>query len=342
MEKCCIIIQNSNKIEKCIHQAKYGEYCSKHRRHYLIENDMINIHRFTFKIGDYYVKDLAHYYHSRINQTKKKYKKKYYFDEICQVILSLNLYNNSLPKIIKIQSLIRRYLILKQFTKNRKCNNNEDFYSYDSLDKIDSFYFYSYVDSKNFRWGFDIRSLMKLIHLGYPNPYTREMIPENIIQDIKTKIDLLKQDSKYEELEDIIERNRKEAIKQKVVDLFSDIELSGYSCQIQWFFNLRGYKLKELYKQLEDMWNYRCQLSQERKNQICPPDGRIFTIPVVQVLNYNCKEDLQELIVNEVIKFKNATCDSDKKLGYMYFIICLSMVSKDCYESHPWVSFILN
>jgi len=89
------------------------------------------------------------------------------------------------------------------------------------------------------------------------------------------------------------------------------------------------------------MWNYRSQLSQERKNQICPPGGQIFTTSVVEVFSYNCKEDLQELIVNDVTKFKNATSESDKKLGYMYFIICLSMVSRDCYLTHQdWVAFI--
>jgi len=81
----------------------------------------------------------------------------------------LNLYNESLTKIIKIQSLIRRYLV-QQLIQSKKCNNSEDFYSYDPIDQIDPFYFYSYKDSKQFRWGFDIRSLMKLIDLGYPNP----------------------------------------------------------------------------------------------------------------------------------------------------------------------------
>lgn len=340
MNQCCFIIQSSDQLEKCNHKAKYGNFCSKHKRNYLVEHDMINISKFTFKASDYYVKDLAKYYYSRVNHTKQKFNKAYYFNEISQFINSLNLYNDSLCKIIKIQSLIRRFLVQVSIL-GKNCNNSEDFYSYDPIDQIDPFYFYSYKDSKQFRWGFDIRSLMKLIHLSYPNPYTTEPIPEDIIQEVKSKVNLLKQDSKYEELEDIIERNRKEAIKQKVVDLFSDIELCGYSCQIHWFFNLRGKKLKELYKQLEDMWNYRSQLSQERKDQICPPDGRIFTTSVVEVFNYNCKEDLQELIVNDVIRFKNATSESDKKLGYMYFIICLSIVSRDCYLTHQdWVAFI--
>ena len=63
-------------------------------------------------------------------------------------------------------------------------------------------------------------------------------------------------------------RDRKSSIKQNVVDLFSDIELNGYSCQIIWFFDMSGRRLKELYKQLEDLWNYRAQLSIESKKDL--------------------------------------------------------------------------
>lgn len=177
--------------------------------------------------------------------------------------------------------------------------------------------------------------------MNYPNPYTTENFPENILKDVKMKIKTLKNNNLLVDIEEIILRDRKATIKQKIVDLFSDIELNGYSCQINWFFDMSGRRLKELYKQLEDLWNYRAQLSQESKRNICPPDGRIFTTPILEVMNYNCKEDLQELIIHDVSKFKNAVNLSDRKLGYMYFIIGLSMVSPPCFLTHQdWVSFI--
>ena len=58
-------------------------------------------------------------------------------------------------------------------------------------------------------------------------------------------------------------------------------------------------------------------------------------------MNTRNLKDLQELIVNDVTRFKNATNESDKKLGYMYFLIGLGTVSQDCKEAHmEWLLYI--
>ena len=178
--------------------------------------------------------------------------------------------------------------------------------------------------------------------MGYPNPYTTEQIPDNIISDIKGKIKEIKKNSNYENITDIIQRDRKETIKQKIVDLFSFIEQSGYTCHIEWFTSLSIRRLKELYKQLEDIWNYRSQLSEQMKRNICPPNADIFKTPMYEVMNYNVKEDLQELILHEVMKFTNANTDSDRKLGFMYFLIAFGYVSQPCYIAHiDWLGFMM-
>ena len=340
MDHCQFINQSTDELPPCKYKKKYGEFCCKHKRNYLIDgNNIVIKSRFTYNISDYLVKDLTNYYYLRINnsKTKSKYKKKYYFEEVCKFINSLEEYDES--KIIKIQSLIRKKLVINRM--NIKCNNTEDFYTYDPLNEISPKYFFYYKDLNNFIWGFDIRSLIKLISMNYPNPYTTEVIPESVIKEVKNKIKSLKRTSSFEDINEVILRDKKTTIKQKAVDLFSDIELNGYSCEINWFFDLSGRRLKELYKQLEDLWNYRAQLSQEIKRSICPPDGQVFTTPVSEILHYNCKEDLQELILHDVSKFKNAINPSDKKLGYMYFIIGLSMVSPPCYITHrDWIAYI--
>jgi hypothetical protein len=340
MNTCQFINQNTEELNPCKYKKKYGDFCCKHKRHYLVSaNNFIIKNRFTYNISDYLVRDLTNYYYLRINNSgiKGKHKKQYYYDEVCKFINSLEEYDES--KIIEIQALVRKKLVLNRM--NIKCNNTEDFYTYDPINEIDYRYLFCYKDSKGFTWGFDIRSLFKLISMNYPNPYTIEKIPENVIKEVKKKIQSLKEKNSFEDINEIILRDRKATIKQKAVDLFSEIELNGYSCEINWFFDLSGRRLKELYKQLEDLWNYRAQLSQEMKRLICPPDGRVFTTPISEVLHYNCKEDLQELILHDTGKFKNAVNISDKKLGYMYFIIGLSMVSPECYITHQdWVSYI--
>ena len=78
------------------------------------------------------------------------------------------------------------------------------------------------------------------------------------------------------------------------------------------------------------------------KRNICPPNADIFKTPMIEVMNYSCKEDLQELILHEVLKFTQAQTDSDRKLGFMYFLIAFGMVSPQCYHAHiDWLSFMM-
>jgi len=180
-----------------------------------------------------------------------------------------------------------------------------------------------------------------LIDYNKLNPYTTEVIPENVLTRIRSKMNKLSKKSSYQDLESIIIKDRKEKIKRNVVDLFSDIEISGYSCLIDWFLTLSIRRLKELYKQLEDLWNYRLREYVDTKKRLSPPDGQLFTTPIINLSDYQTIQDTQELIMYDILKFKNITDISDRKLGYMYFLICLSYVSPECYTIHgDWISAI--
>tara|TARA_B100000900_G_C20602340_1_gene726213 strand:+ start:10731 stop:11756 length:1026 start_codon:yes stop_codon:yes gene_type:complete len=333
-----------NSDSQCKYKCKFGDFCYKHRNNYLIVNGEISRDRFTGLSKDYLKKDLINYRRNKMRRKSLLSDKNLLFDEVKKHITAINSYHEIIDdnRIILIQSLYRGRISRRNF-KKMKCNNSEDFYTYEELKDIPKKYFYSYIDDKNFRWGFDIRSLHKLLVMNYPNPYTTEPIPENIISEVKQKINILKDESGYEDISKTIVRERKDAIKQKIVDLFSCIEQSGYTCQIDWFTSLSTRRLKELYKQLEDVWNYRSQLSNQMKCNICPPNADIFRTPMIEVMNYSCKEDLQELILHEVMKFTNAQSDSDRKLGFMYFLIAFGMVSQPCYLAHiDWLSFMMN
>ena len=77
------------------------------------------------------------------------------------------------------------------------------------------------------------------------------------------------------------------------------------------------------------------------KREICPPDGRLFITPIIDVMNMDQKEDIQEIILNDINKFNNCQHEGNRKLGYMYFIIGLGNVSSQCYIAHQdWLIFI--
>ena len=161
-----------------------------------------------------------------------------------------------------------------------------------------------------------------------------KLFPKEFLDRVKIQTNSLKQKNIKMNYNSEIIKERKENIKQITVDLFSEIEISGYDCNINWFLNLNLERLKKLYRVLEDIWNYRAQLTDEVKRNIVPPNGRIFTRPVYQVNRLTNKRELQELIINDVSKFKNAVTNGDKTLGFMYFLVGLSHVSVDCWNTY--------
>ena len=330
--------------EQCENGAIYGDYCKRHRSLHLLQDGLIRVDRFSNKESDYYLKDVTKFCIScmgipakQLKGTKKTEK----FKMIQSWILVLQTHMNHISQIIRIQALYRRHKVLSHFNQRKLCNNEEDFYSFDSLTKIHPLYFYSFVDETGFRWGFDIRSLDKLIQDPEPrNPYTRICIQPAEVVKIKQRIQDIKKQAPYEDIIEIIIRDRKASIKQKAVDLFSRIEQSGYTCHIDWFFALSLRRLQLFYKEFEDVWNYQAQLTPEMKCIIAPPQGIVFTTSIGDIWNMREREDVQEKILDALSKFTHAG-DANAGLGYMYFLIAFGRYSQPCYLAHcDWLSAV--
>jgi hypothetical protein len=338
-------------FDGCNSKNKYGEYCYKHRINYLCKDKCIIIENFTNKESDYLKNDIINTILKIDPKTPTitSKSKKDLFKMLSNIVDDFKKYETKdIDIIVKLQKKIKRRIdnkvnILRGpgFKNHKICNNDTDFYSYDSIDDINQKYFYSYKDVSDFVWFFDIRSLNKLIEMKQPNPYTMKDLPSHVLEEVNKLNERLKL-NKSDELIDTknIKKTRKQIIKQKTIDLFADIDGTGYYCQPEWYLNLSRNYLKRLYKNMEDLWNYRLQLTNEIKSEICPPNGLNFTTRVSDVMRYNSKEDLQELILNDIIKFTNATTEENKKLGYMYFIVGLGSVSRDCLETHQWLAYI--
>ena len=257
-------------------------------------------------------------------------------------------FESNINHIIKIQSHIRRRYIQNKMMKgpgyiNKElCKNDEDFYFMTNPLETEDMYFFSYNDNNNNVWFFDIRSLKRLLDQNQNNPYTRDEFPEYVkIKAYNLLSKLMKQNIDIN-IDEFMNVDKTNIIKQKIVNLCSDLSQNGYYCDIEWFLSLSLIKLKNLYKHLEDIWNYRAYLTDEVKSRISPPNGLVFNIPILDIFNYTDKSDVQDIILNEVSKFNNAETPGDKKLGYMFFLIGLSEVSIDCFNAHEWIQYALN
>ena len=177
--------------------------------------------------------------------------------------------------------------------------------------------------------------------MNYGNPYTIEPIPDLIKSKVDVLINYLQKQNIQVSIDNTVITDRNTQVKQRFVDLFAQIEYSGYSCDVNWILDLNTAKLKRLYKELEDIWNYRANLALSVKKDIVPPDGRLCVMPVQDYINCSVKIELQEVLANSLIRLLGARTPSDMNLGFMYFLIGLSMVSNPCYIVHSqWVQYV--
>ena len=341
-----------NQEHKCKFKSREqcGGYCWIHRKQYLITDKLLRLDRFTHNSKDYTIKELEYLYKSIYGKKNKLASKEEYFKHIQE--LNERYKNQS---IIKLQSLARRYIINKMiklrgigYICRHVCKNDEDFYTYESKDNIESIFFFSYKDINNNIWCFDIRSLKKLIDMNYNNPYTTEPIPVEIKEKINYLINKLKENKIKISIQDDIIRDRKTTIKQKYVDIISHFELNtGYICEINWILSMNISQLKALYRTWEDIWNYRAYLPDYMKKSISPPNGILFPYNVSEINNFPnnivSKYNLLDIISLQLSKIMGCTNSSNSSLGFMYFIIALSSVNSGCYQIHgSWVNLAIS
>ena len=81
----------------------------------------------------------------------------------------MNYSKKDISKIIKIQTFFLKTKTDKLnklrgegFFNREKTNNDTDFFTYETSDEIEDKYYFSYTDSQNIIWFFEIRSFCRL------------------------------------------------------------------------------------------------------------------------------------------------------------------------------------
>ena len=240
--------------------------------------------------------------------------------------------NNEIKQIKYIQELFRKKIL-------NKCVNTEDFYTLDNITDIPIKYRYILKDN-NHSYCFDIRSLNEYINNNNRilNPYTNTKIDQENLNKIKNKINLYKNDINFNVKKDVL--TKEQVYNQLVLSTFQKFENLQFIMDIKWFTSLNLYKLKDLYRVCEDIWNYRAQLTNEQKLKIVH-DGRLFTTPVnvVNKFNYTKFTYLKHLILDNFNKaVSQGETDNDKKIGAMLMLTGFVEISQDVLNAYPWLS----
>ena len=173
---------------------------------------------------------------------------------------------------IIIQKNIRRYFVTKFFkisgpalNNYSLCTNTCDFLSLLPLTQIKKLHFFSFEDKDKFIYGFNFKSIYNLYlksNQQSKNPYNRKLMPNSILQNIKQKLRL----SKILNINlDLEIRNiigiKTDKIRLRTLTIFQKMDELGNYTNIDWFLNLNKLQLIKFMKELEDIWNYRAQLT---------------------------------------------------------------------------------
>ena len=267
--------------------------------------------------------------------------------------LELSLYNylrlsNFASKIQKHMKgyMVRKYVSLKGkgFMNRKCCTNDTDFYTLDELSEIPQNQFYSYTDEQGFTYGFDILSIFNMYVMEnrkkIVNPYNRKEMKQSEIEDLLHLIRLTHL-FKYP-LQINIEKDEmtpEQEIDQFALSIFQQINNLGNYSDSSWFMNLNIHRIKIFMKQLFDIWNYRAQLSQERMNEIVAPHGNPFynlnRITFHRSMNKHYLQHKALSVMEQLIT--KGINEEAKKLGAMYVLSALTLVSSNAAQSMPWL-----
>jgi hypothetical protein len=355
----CDIIKNINnaknyKMNKCSIE-EYIEFIEKQcemeiklaKKTEKIGDDAISIPKFDeyffITSNNYNVQQLkliAKYYKLKISGNKSQL--------INRVYVFLKLSSN----IVKIQKIFRGKLQRNYnkchgpaFVNRSLCTNTTDFLSIEEMTSLPFSQFFSYKDVDGFIYGFDIISLYNLIIKSgkkVQNPYNRNEMPKEVMQNIRNLIRLSKllkipMDIDIKDVNDDISNQK--GIELKILDIFQNIDSLGNYSDPSWFLSLNRQQMLKFVRELHDIWDYRAQLSPETKRNICPPNGDPFrNINASHILNETNIDNIRKIVYPLLEKFVNSGADNDSKsLGAYYVLAALTLVNENAATSLPWL-----
>tara|TARA_Y100000590_G_scaffold307485_1_gene347159 strand:+ start:539 stop:1855 length:1317 start_codon:yes stop_codon:yes gene_type:complete len=342
-----------NKKSKDIKRIKNKKRKKKNKKKYKTNR----LNRFHKDILDYQdLIDIDAIYHKDLINTLRYFnisyegKKKTLFIKLKKYYEMIHYYKKHIDKIVIIQKTIRKQMIKIRnqykglgFYVRNVCNNQTDFFTLENIIDIHDDYFFSYKDSDGFIYGFDIRSFYKLVNTSGVNPYNRNEIPSKTIKRMRQRIlQMKRQMISLEENgdEEELQLTEKQKLNIEVMNVFQkidDLNTAAGGTDIQWFTELSIVLLKIFYKELEDIWNYRAQLSNEAKKRIIP-NGNIFRLSVYSMYNIYDIYKVRYIILKEMDKLVSlGVTEADRNLGALWILTALTIVSPECASALPWL-----
>lgn len=314
INKCCARLA-SNLSKQCSYKQKYAisssdgyGLCTRHQK--------IGINNITTILQDV---------------SKKRYNRN----------VINNLSTSATDKLVKIQSVVRKYLIKRNIYYRgisvycrHLCSNKTDCTTLSNIEDVPNNQYYSYASGKQY-WGFNIATFKELLKYSDYNPYNTCKIECNVIAAFNKLLTISSKN--HLNIEEDVITDPLVKLQQKCVKLFQIMDQLKQYTQCSWFLDLNLPELKSLYKHLEDIWNYRVVLSLETKKKYVK-NGTLFTESVSAINKMTSRLKLANLLLDNFQKL--ITEGADKEFcttGALWILSGLTIVSKNARDALPWL-----
>jgi hypothetical protein len=97
--------------------------------------------------------------------------------------------------------------------------------------------------------------------------------------------------------------------------------------------------LVKFIRELIDIWNFRAQLSNEVKRNICPPLGEPFrNLSISYIFTESDMDNVRKIVLDVLEKIINTGINNDMKtLGAYYVLGALTLVNNSAANALPWL-----
>jgi len=273
------------------------------------------------------------------------------------VINRLYTYLVMCEKAMKIQPIVRGFLVRTYNTMKGAalfdrtiCCNKTDMISLEDISAIPYHEFMSFSDATGNIYGFEIGSIMNLFGANkrgnpasIPNPYTREPIDRAVFRTARR---LVRMAPFFGGTVDIVfdgsvvgtrgVLDPAERYRSELNNVCAAMDSLGHYTSTTWFSGMTRVKMIRYLLALNDIWQYRAQLSDEMKNQICPPAGQPFPAQCIRTIDHQSESALRWHVLRTIENLVyRARTSEHRNLGAMWALTACTLVVPSAAESMP-------
>lgn len=137
---------------------------------------------------------------------------------------------------------------------------------------------------------------------------------------------------------------RNNSINRRIISLFMEMDQLGNYTNYEWFSQLSYLEYRRLYRTMYELWNFRLNLTPTLQRQICPYHCPFQDIFANSMYPYDVSE--YDIKVGCLILFENLIYsginEELRKLGALYTLTALTIVSESCRNTYPFLYESLN